>query len=321
MLPSYDDQLLAIREMLADPAPEIEQEGYDLLFRLWLSNHENMGFKHELLRVAVNHSRLIIEFTNRLRELQLNNSITNTYLRKELETLASDVYALKFNPSITGKPITNFQSVTTKTPQENEKYAWWQLLLFGIITASVWLVVYVLPDLYQKILVAFVALASAITLPYIFPQKDRVILIDSAGIKINYSFPTYLSIRDENIAHVAIENTGQTDFNGRITLVFDDPSSFVTPAPDQNLSVKVDLSPHGRESKQFKFLVLKRPSDKNLNYHFEITSDKEQYKSNEESFLIAPIPYLRYTWAWLFGSAGVIIALLWDQFEKIFGAK
>jgi len=314
----YDNQLHAIRKMLANPAPEIVQEGYDLLFKLWLSNHENAEFKHELMRVAIDHSQLIIEFTNRLRKLQLKSSITNTYLRKGLEALASDVKNFKLNLSKENKPAANFLPAKIDTPKEIGKYAWWQLLLLGIIAIAIWLVIY-LPDLYQKILVVFVAAGSTITLPYIFPQKDHVILVDSAGIKINYSFPTYLSVRDENTAHISIENLSQTEFSGKITLVFDDPSSFVTPAPNQNLSVKVDLSPHGRESKQFKFLVLKRPSDKNLNYHFEIFSDEEQYISNEESFLIAPIPYLRYTWAWLFGSAGVIIALLWDQLGKLLG--
>jgi len=316
----YYDQILAIREMLANPSPEIVQEGYDLLFKLWMINSDNPDFKHEIKHDAIKYSQLIPELTTRLIKLQLTSSITNTYLRKRLESLASDAEDLR-RALITKGSNTSLQSANINIPKGlNRKYSWWQLLLVGIIVISTLLTIY-LPDLYQKILAVVIAVGSAVTFPYIFPQKDHMISVDSAEIKINYSFPKYLSIGDENTVHISIENSGQANFSGRITLIFDDPGSFVTPAPDQNLSVKMDLPPHGRESKQFKFQVLKKPSDKDLNYHFEISSDKEQYVSNEGSFSIAPIPYLRSTWAWLFGSAGVGIALFWEQLEKLFGFK
>jgi hypothetical protein len=199
----------------------------------------------------------------------------------------------------------------------NPRFAWWQLLLAGIIIVSIGLVIY-LPDLYQKILVGFVATIGAITLPYIFPQKERTISLNKAGIKINYAVPAYLSIGDENTAHIWIQNSGQVDFNGKITLVFEDPDAFIAPAAGHKLSANVELYQNSRESIQFKFLITKRTSNKSLHYHFEIITGHDHYKSNTENFLIAPIPYLRKTWAWMFGSAGVIIALLWKQVEKLF---
>ena len=320
----YKDRLTAIRKMIADPSQEIVQEGYGLLFKLWLENVDNSAFIQELVPIAVEHQQMMQELANRLGELSLRDTITDTFLKKELAKFGSEVDNFKTEAIKTGLQTTGLPPININiTENRKTKVAWWQMAFFAVIIISLALIL-ILPQPFQKALVLVVAACGAVFFYYIVPKRDRTISTDLSNIKLSYISPNYLSLGDENTIHISIENPSQTEFNGKITLVFNDPDSLVTPAPDQSLSAKVDVSPLGKEAKQFKFLVLKKPSDGNLNYYFQISSDKSQYVSNEENFQIAPIPYLRSAWAWLFGSAGLgalILALLWDQVEHWLGLK
>lgn len=196
------------------------------------------------------------------------------------------------------------------------KLAWWQLTLL-VILISAWYII-ILPSIYQKILMLVTAVSSVITLTYILPQKSRTISTDFSGIKFKYTFPAYLSVGDEATIRISVHNLRQTEFNGNVTLIFNDPDSGVTPAPDTSLSVKVSVQPRSKQSRLFKFLLLKRPSDGNLNYYFAISFEESRYVSNGSYFQIAPIPYLRSAWPCLFsaGLGALILALLWNLLEK-----
>ncbi len=320
----YKDRLKAIRAILADSSQEIAQEGYGLLFKLWLENVDNSDFIQELIPIAVEHQNTVQELDSRLGELSLKDSITNTFLKDHLTKFASEVAKFKSEVTKADAQATGFPPININISEnQRTRFAWWQLAFIAVIIISLGLIL-VLPNTFQKALVLVVAGCSAIFFYYIVPKRDRTILTDLSNIKLSYTSPNYLSLGDENTIHISVENSSQTEFNGKITLVFNDPDSLVTPAPDQSLSAKIEISPLGREAKQFKFLLLKKPSDGNLNYYFQISSDKSQYVSNEENFQIAPIPYLRSTWAWLFGSAGLgalIIALLWEKIKELLGIK
>lgn len=318
----YSEQLYAIRELLKSSSKEIMQEAYDLLFDLWLANYESSEFGRDLIQDAIEHSQLISELRKRHRELPLRDSITDAYLQKRLEDFATNVANFKLNASIESQSSIVFLPAKINMPEnQSGKYTWWQILLLFIILISVGLVIS-LPHIYQKLIVIVISTISIAILPYLLSRKNRMISVNLPGIKLNYSLPTYLSLGEVNTIHISVENLSQTKFNAEITLIFKDPVSFVVPAPDQSLSVKVQVPYNGREAKQFQFRVLKRPADSNLDYYFQISADKAQFESNTDSFLIAPVPYLRSTWAWLFGSAGLsalILALLWDQLKKLLG--
>lgn len=320
----YKERLKAIHMMLATRSRELVQEAYDSLFRLWLENVDSSNFKQDLIPIAVEHDNIIQELENRLSALSLKNTITDTFLKDHLAVLASEVLKIKLEKSTEELSVRESWRVDIiPSKKQKTKFAWWQITLFNIIVIPLWIIVS-RPHIYQQIIVLVVAIISVITLPYLLPKKDRIIAANLLATKLNYTFPTYLSLGDVNTVHFFIENLSETNFSGEITLIFRDPDSFVTPAPDQDLTVKLEVPPHGRAAKQFKFLVLKRPADGSLDYYFQISSSGSQFISKDENFQIAPIPYLRSTGAWLFGSAGLgtlIIALLWDQLKKLLGIE
>lgn len=318
----YEERLKAIRKILADPSEEVAQEGYGLLFKLWLENVDNSDFIQDLIPIALEHQNAMQELESRLGELSVRDTITDTFLKKQLRVLMLEVSKLKVEKPKDGATAKETLRVDVIAPEKQKtRFVWWQIALVDIILIALWVIVFK-PHIYQEIIVLVIATISVITLPYLLPRKDRIIAADLLATKLNYTFPTYLSLGDVNTVHFFIENLGRTKFIGEITLVFKDPESFVTPAPNQNLTASVEVPPQGREAKQFNFLVLKKPADGSLDYCFQITSGESQFISKDENFQIAPIPYLRSAWAWLFGSAGLgalIVALLWDQVKKMIG--
>jgi len=320
MLTPYNDQLRAIREMLVDPASEIVQEGYDLLFKLWLKNHENVDFKQELLGVAIDHSQLVTEFTNRLRKLHLSSSITNTYLRKGLETLAADIESYKSNYIPDTSKKDGQLKVETSEIVSLEKSR--TLNLSPKALASILIQMLKRPRIVAS---SFIVIIIIIWAFYSIPQNGPVTWGRIPNVTTSYSYPKYLSVKDQNIIDIPIVNSGNAKFDGTITLVFEDPIVPITQDPGQSLAIDIDVPPHGRKTAQFNFLLAERPPENKIEFHFIISlSDGTTYQSNKERFLIAPIPYLRSTSAWLFGSAGLgalLFAMAWEKLQKSLGLK
>jgi hypothetical protein len=318
MLP-YSNQLRAIREMLDNPTEESIQEGYDLLFKLWLTNKEIEEFSQELIQDAIKHPLLIGEFRKRLRELRLKSSITGNYLKDQFEAFVANVESYKSKLATEAKPhpvllpakIGISESQTRKLP-------WWQILRVLILTVSITLIL-VLP-ISQKIVVCAIAIISVITMPYLLSKVDQMITTDLPGIKLNYSFPKYLSIGDENTIDLSIENSNENEFTGLITLVFSDNDSLITPVANQSMSVKVEVPAFGREAKQFKFILKNKPPDGDANYYFQVfSSDGSRYKTNSAFFLISPIPYLRSIWGWVISGSGIVALIITFIWEVIWG--
>jgi hypothetical protein len=91
----YEDQLKAIREMLAASSGEVVREGYYLLFDLWLENMDASEFQQDLVLIAVEEPDLIKEFEHQINDLVIREGITDVYLRVRLKKLATDVVERK----------------------------------------------------------------------------------------------------------------------------------------------------------------------------------------------------------------------------------
>lgn len=292
----YKKQLLAISDMLKNPSKGIRDEGYYQLFKLWRENADVAHFTQDLLPIAFQHENLVEELRNQLNKLSINNSITDTFLKNQLETLVSEITKYKLaeqekKQQDTKSNIQNGQTI---------KFATWQKVLAITILAVVFFI-------------------SIINLIYVVPIKENTFSSDLVGLNINYKSPSYLSVHDENTVEISIENTLPKNLEGTLTLVFDDPEHSIKPARGENFSTEVTIHSHDKETQEFSFQLIKKPNNKNLNYHFLfITSDGSQDQSKKENFSIAPIPYLRSVSTWLFGSMGaLIVTSLWDQIKKI----
>ena len=314
----YKDRLNAISVMLADPFIEIKDEGFDSLFNLWLENNDNPELIRDLIPIAAEHEKVIPEFKNRLNSLVIKDTITETYLLQRLNQLREDIAKFKKAPEDikTDIMVENVNRINKSTLK------FWQIILFVIILLAL-VSIFVLPNIYQKTIIVVIAITCSVVFPYIFSQKQQRSFSEDLGIKLNYSFPAYLSVGDENIVDISIENPNDTRFAGELTIIFNDDDSLITPVADQSSSAHMEIPPFGRDAKQFKFIIKNKPADGNVDFYFLVLSSfGSRYKTKSEFFLISPIPRLRSTWSWLFGSAGLgalIIALLWDKLADIIG--
>lgn len=91
----YEDQLTAIRTILSDPNYEVQMEGYDLLFKLWLSQEEPNKFYGYLIPLALEHDNLLREFENWINHLVVQDSITDAHLRKLHRDLSTEVSRIR----------------------------------------------------------------------------------------------------------------------------------------------------------------------------------------------------------------------------------
>ena len=317
----YKDRLNAINAMLADPFIEIKNEGFDSLFNLWLENNDSPEFIQDLIPIAAEHDMVIPEFKNRLNSLVIKDTITETYLLQRLNHLREDIAKFKKNLVAT-------EDIKTDVMVENinrinkSTFKFWQITLFVIILLTI-VSMFLPSNIYQKAIMIFIAATCSAVFPYIFSQKQHRNLAKELNLKLNYSYPTYLSIGDENIVDISIENQNEAKFTGEITMIFDDDDSLITPVADQSSSAHIEIPPFGRDAKQFKFIIKNRPTDGNVDFYFLVLSSfGSRYKTSNEKFLVSPIPRLRSTWSWLFGSAGLgalIITLLWDKLADMIG--
>lgn len=321
MTTPYKDRLAAIQQLLASSQQEEVEEGYDSLFDLWLENSDVPGFIQDLIPIAATHGTFIQEFKDRLNSLITKDVITDTYLQQRLNSLESEIAKYKIN-SLKSENATAPSLIGGTAGETNPRFAFWQIALALIILAALGLMI-VLPNTFQKGIMFVIAISCAVVFPYIFSQKQHRIIAEELNIKLNYSFPKYLSVGDENIVDLSIENPNETRFTGELTMVFDDDNSLIAPAAEKSLSAHIDVFPHDRAAKQFNFSLKNKPADGNINFYFLVLSSSgTRHKTNNEFFLISPIPHLRSIWSWLFGSAGLgalIIALLWEQLKKILG--
>jgi len=164
--------------------------------------------------------------------------------------------------------------------------------------------------------------------PWKNPPKVQNILTD---LSLTYIAPKYLSEGDQNVIDISITNLNLNEsFSGTITLIFHDPTIPFMSIPDKNLSLVIkDLRPDDRVTGQFKFTLPTGSSIDKAVYYFQVykpdgtpytSPNGTLYKSNEEEFLIAPIPYLRSFLAWLIGGGGLgILISLRDQLKKLLG--
>ncbi|MDL1910509.1 hypothetical protein FBQ81_07415 [Chloroflexi bacterium CFX6] len=317
----YKDRLTAIQQLLASSHQEEVEEGYDSLFNLWLENSDLPGFIQDLIPIAAKHETFIREFKERLNSLITKDVITDTYLQQRLNSLESEIAKYKIN-SLKSENVTTPSLIGSAAGETNPKFAFWQIALAVIILVTLGLM-FVLPNTFQKGIMLLIAVSCTMVFPYIFSQKQHRIIAEELNIKLNYSFPKYLSVGDENIVDFSMENPNETGFTGELTMVFDDDNSLIAPVAEKSLSAHIDLLPHNRVAKQFNFVVKNKPADGNINFYFLVLSSSgTRHKTNTEFFLISPIPHLRSIWSWLFGSAGLgalIIALLWEELKELLG--
>jgi hypothetical protein len=294
----YISQLIAIRGMLNSDNKEIVREGYDLLFKLWKENLDSSDFIQQSVPIAKEHEKLVQELRTRILELSQTDSVTEKYLNDNLDILSSEISKSTSPPS---KGDDSHHSDSEEEIVEKKKD-------FKEPKKVI-----------PAIILIIVVLAITVNLFYVLPTDEGIVSTNLPDLKLNYKAPTYLSVRDENTLDISVYNSRQTEFEGRITLVFDDPTLVIKPALNQKFSAELDVHPQDSEPKQFRFLLTRRPHYKAIAYHFELlNSDGSQYKSAEEEFLIAPIPYARSTSNWLLATLGaVLITLIGDQLKKI----
>lgn len=306
MFEPYIDRLILIKEMLNSPQPEMVREAYESLFELYKKYADKPEFIGEMKQLVSKYPKIPSELEAQIEKLSKDNETEKMAfsLKRSLENL------------LTKTSLLTPEQISPSAPKG--KLLWWYITICAFVLISAWAVINLLPNTntLQKIVVALVAFSAMIMLPYILPQKDRSNPIGLSGIKLNYTTHTYISVGDQNTIDTSIENTGNTEFNGSITLIFQDPDSLVKPAPNEDLSAKIEVSPHGKTNRQFKFILVKKPLDGGLNFCFRITSsDGPQYMSSDDVYLITPMPYLRSIGSWVIGGSGVIaliIAFLWQ---------
>lgn len=88
---NYVGRINAIRIMLHDLSCETRQEGYDLLFKLWLDNTDSEDFNQQLILIAREDHDMLDEFERRINEIVTRDSITDLYLRGRFKKLISEV--------------------------------------------------------------------------------------------------------------------------------------------------------------------------------------------------------------------------------------
>jgi len=135
--------------MLDDPSSEIVEEGYSLLFRLWLEYSDSKDFTQDLKPIAINHKNIIQEFENRLNELVIKDTITDTFLKSRLKVFASEVSRSNLDSSQHVKqPIKendglSSSTITKKQGSRREQITGIGIFLFGLsgvlLGFSIWL--------------------------------------------------------------------------------------------------------------------------------------------------------------------------------------
>jgi hypothetical protein len=146
----YSDRLNAIRTMLKDQSSDVVEEGYDLLFRVWLENSDSPDFVKDLLPIAFEHNDLIQELNRRAKELILKDTITDIYLRTRLKNLALEILEQTKTASSISFKETSYTNDEKLTPTQTRKLAYsvrkftrFGLLLFGLsgllLGLSIWL--------------------------------------------------------------------------------------------------------------------------------------------------------------------------------------
>jgi hypothetical protein len=95
----YEDQLKAIREILANSSREVRREGYHLLFKLWLENMDNPEFQRDLLPIVVENFNVINEIEDRIDDMVIKEGITDVYLRLRLKKLVEEAEEYKLSAS------------------------------------------------------------------------------------------------------------------------------------------------------------------------------------------------------------------------------
>lgn len=306
---NFTERINVIREMLESPSVVVTQEGFDDLMALIEENSGNQDLSDEIIQIAAENPNLGRQILERLKKFERKTPEVDGIIR-ELNQMFDEISSRASPPD-------------NATPSKRE-FLWWYVAIYAFVLISAWTVIILLPDTntLQRIVVALVALSAMVMLPYILPTKDRTVPIGLSGIKLNYTTHAYVSVGDQNTIDVSIENTGNNEFNGSITLIFQDPDSSVKPAPNESLSVKIEVPPHGRVNRQFKFILAKKPLDGGLNYCFRIaSSDGPQHTSGDEVYSITPVPYLRSIGSWVIGGSGIIALIIAFLWQLIIGTK
>ena len=117
MTKPYEKRLEAIRELLANPSQELVQEGYGLLFKLWLENADNSLFIQELIPIALEFQETVREIEIRLGGLSVNDTITDTFLRTHLMKFALEVEKVRLERSNSPEKKDRVEEMELRTPK------------------------------------------------------------------------------------------------------------------------------------------------------------------------------------------------------------
>jgi hypothetical protein len=123
----YDPQLIAIQSMLANSNPEIVQEAWSQLFKLWLKLTDSSDINQDIILIALVYKNLVKEFESRINVLSTRDSITDFFLRNRLRNLASEIAQARSNTlkknetSVEGKRSKSSKSQKTVSESSNKK--------------------------------------------------------------------------------------------------------------------------------------------------------------------------------------------------------
>ena len=318
----YYDQLHAIRKILDDPNDGNLEQGYDLLFKLWLSNSDRSDFIQELIQDAVSRPSLINEFRKRLGELRLRSAITDTYLRERFEAFVADVESHRLKKSeILASQVSNLKPDATKN---NEQFKVVQLETIAPgkkKTKIKWSKQRITA---MALFGFFFVFGVVINMKYINPKNPPKTRFIPPNLILTYTSPKYISEEDENSVTITLVNKDENQpFSGRITLVFSNGAP-IMPVPGRSLSMEVaNLEGGDRKTEQLTFTLPKSSSQKAVDYYLRIlpADGSALYQTADDKFLVSPFPRMWTVLASLMsagGLGGLLVTFLNEKLLNVF---
>lgn len=323
---SYQEQLEAIQNLLADPSFEMQQDGYDLMFDLWRTNVDDLALPNNICRVIQVNSNFYSEMNIRLQKFIDKNIAANDSIQEQynefIKKLRDSSTITHNNENEIGQPTIPSQELSPTQDSYWEKPARLTGMAFLLIAGLVFLIWQIPKQGYTLLDIAISAiyLIGFIELVYILPKKECVVLIEKPNIKLSYNAPNYLFLLDENVIDISVENRQSNEVKGTIALRFmDSDSSTVKSIPGEKLSKDLVLDGQNKETIRFKFQLVNKALNSHLNFKIRILITNQIGYSIQDKFSIIPILYVRTAINWLFITIGTfIVAMLSDRIKDLF---
>jgi hypothetical protein len=299
---TYINQLHAIREMLSNSAPEIVQEGYESLFALWMENADSSDFIKDLTPIAIEYENTIREFENRLINLSTQDQITDTFLKRQLKSLATKVS----NHRRDSRKNNEQPKIIQPEPIVPEIQETKDIIIYNEIPWGklIWILIF-------SVIIVILILSSIYLLP-----RESIDCPITNGLEVGIDYPKYIAYGDTEEIKLTIKNVGDSEISGSLLIDFEGTKVHL----EDEAKIKLEtLAPSEQPTtKEIRFLLNELPKAGQYIYFSPVIMGNDTQCSSKEYFIrISPIPGLRKFVGLLWSTVGLtLVGMFWSQIKE-----